>query len=465
MVWKRWGRKLAGSLMILALTGAVDAQEEVVPRALFVAQAQNPNQAFMVRVTVDREDRVYREGDLLTASVQSSADGFLYLFNRDSQGTVRCLFPNKYQQNNAIKSGERMLVPPQNVQREKEKFQIVIGAPFGDEVLKAIVTTERLPFDDERLRQAAATEINFAGVKAAFVQAVPGQAATWAEHSVEFRTVSKAGDVSGRGGRRVGLFVGLAKYRDSTIRPLPACRADAATMLKTMKTHGQLDAAFLLVDEEATLANIVDHIENKLVQGTRPGDTIFIYWSGHGGRCADDNGDEKIDGLDEFLVTYDARTDDVDLLRRSVLLDDHFGRLLQHLDGRKIVLMLDTCHSGGQATNEKGLPNLEEAKSTEELDMFDGDLQHTKDIGQKETALLVSSSADQISFVCKEGEISVMTKFLDQLIRESQGPLSLTDAAAQLKKLVPAYVKERFPGATQLPQLIDNTSPPLYLRN
>ena len=57
-----------------------------------------------------------------------------------------------------------------------------------------------------------------------------------------------------------------------------------------------------------------------------------------------------------------------------------------------------------------------------------------------------------------------MTKFLDEMIREAAGPLTLVDAAAKLKELVPAYVAEQFPAATQTPELVDNTSPPLFLR-
>ena len=459
MIVKQWARRMASSVMILALASTAYGKEQVVPRGLFVEEVQNPNQAFLVRVSVDHENRIYREGDTLTAKVRSSADGYLYLFNRDSQGMVRCLFPNKYQTDNEIKANKDTLVPPPDA----AAFRIRIGAPFGEEVLKAIVTKERLSFDNEELRKAAATEVDYKGIKAAIVEGAGQKPAKWAEHSVNFTTIAKEAATAVRGPRRVGLFIGLAKYQDKAIRPLPACRPDAETMLKTMKMYGGLDEAYLLLDEQATLAKIVEHIQSKLAQGTRPGDTIFLYWSGHGGRCADDNGDEA-DGLDEFLVTYDAQTGDPEKLRNSVLLDDHFGRLLQHLDGRKVVLVLDTCHSGGQATAEKGLGGLEDVKALGGLDMLDGELQHTKDIGQKETALLVSSRAAQISFVRKEGDLSVMTKFLDQLIRESQGPLTLTDAAVQLKKLVPEYVADRFPGATQTPELIDNTSPPLYLR-
>ena len=102
---------------------------------------------------------------------------------------------------------------------------------------------------------------------------------------------------------------------------------------------------------------------------------------------------------------------------------------LQDLDGRKIVLILDTCHSGGQAANEKGLRSLDGAKAIGALDLFDNELRHMKDIGQKETALLMSSRAAQVSLVRRQGDLSVMTKFLIEMIREADGPLTLVEAA------------------------------------
>jgi hypothetical protein len=60
-------------------------------------------------------------------------------------------------------------------------------------------------------------------------------------------------------------------------------------------------------------------------------------------------------------------------LHATMLLDDAFGRWLQNLDGRQDwPVILDTCHSGGQASNEKGLagPAIRQAQI---LDVMDGE--------------------------------------------------------------------------------------------
>ena len=57
-----------------------------------------------------------------------------------------------------------------------------------------------------------------------------------------------------------------------------------------------------------------------------------------------------------------------------------------------------------------------------------------------------------------------MTRVLADVIRKSNDGLQLSEAATELKRLVPEYVGANFPGATQTPELIDNMSPPFFIR-
>ena len=85
-------------------------------------------------------------------------------------------------------------------------------------------------------------------------------------------------------------------------------------------------------------------------------------------------------------------------------------------------------------------------------------------VGQRETAVLASSQAAQVSFERRERDLSIMTFCLVELLRSSNGPVSLQDAYRMLQQSVPAYVERAFPGSTQTPILVDYTTPPLYLR-
>jgi hypothetical protein len=93
----------------------------------------------------------------------------------------------------------------------------------------------------------------------------------------------------------------------------------------------------------ATRANIIqgfaqlDSIEDE-------DSLVIFYYSGHGGQTPDDNGDEN-DGLDEFIAMYD--TDLVGDYFINVLTDDDLDALLANLESENIVVILDSCYSGG----------------------------------------------------------------------------------------------------------------------
>ncbi|MCA9022187.1 MAG: caspase family protein, partial [Planctomycetaceae bacterium] len=199
-------------------------------------------------------------------------------------------------------------------------------------------------------------------------------------------------------------------------------------------------------------------IRVQAAEKTQPGDEVLIFWSGHGDSVADVDGDEQ-DGRDEVLIPYDANRENI---KETSITDDTFGRWLQALDGRKIVVLLDACKSGGQANNEKGLGQRTDKLKT--FDFLDNELTRTKDIGQKQAAVLASSSASQISLVRLEGDLSVMTYFLIEKIKSSDGALSLQQAFEHLSKAVPDYVKQKFPGYTQTPVLIGDEKMPFNFR-
>lgn len=453
-------------------------------RAVMVVTNDKPG--FYVRVDVDHPDHVYYEGQEMRVNVSSEKAGHLYLIYHDAQGNLTLLFPNVAQQDNAIPAGQDVVTVP----GPGANFRLVIGPPFGQETLKAIVADRPLKdLEVEQLTRQPFKQVSTKDIKAAYVE-LKGKPQAWGEHYVDIETrpggagkpqpgkpqpgkpqPGKPQPGQGPGSvmpapqpRRVGLFIGISDFADPAIRDLKVSDRDAQAMADVMRGNCQLDSAIVLTNQQASLANIQQAICQQLPAETRPGDTVFIFWSGHGARCADTNGDES-DGYDEYLVPQDGRLDDV---QNTMLIDDAFGRWVQELDGRKVVVILDTCHSGGQNAQEKGI--YSKALGVDQphvggvrFDFLDGDLKRTKDIGQKETALMASSMAAQVSFERREGDLSTLTFFLvDQL--GGSGPLTLPAAFDALKSQVAQYVESNFPGATQTPVLIDNTSSPILLR-
>ncbi|MEO8497573.1 MAG: DUF4384 domain-containing protein [Planctomycetota bacterium] len=454
-------------LVVAVVSRGAVAEDLGRARAAIVEEVRNERPGFIVRVDVDHKNRIYREDEMLSISVKSERRGYLYLIYCQADDKVVVLFPNKHQRDNQIPAGKEIHVPP----REGATFQIRVGRPLGDEVLKAIVSSEPLKeLDAKSLTQNVMVDVGYGTVKAAYVEGLRDEPASWGEHYVKIKTVAKDARIGEHKPRRFGIFIGISQYKDRSIQQLAVCDNDATSLCDAMTLKGALDQTFLLRNEEATLANI-EAIIRTLTELSSPGDEIFIFWSGHGGRCADTNDDEK-DGLDEYLVPWDAILNNYS----TMLVDDQFGRWIQELDGRKIVVILDTCHSAGQATNEKGIARYGKGISTDAkfakaiggnggaVDFLDGEFARTKDIGQKEAAILASSRAAQVSFERREGDLSTMTYFLVNLIESSEGPVTLEQAFQHLSVKVPEYVKVQFPGATQEPVLVDQTSPPLFLR-
>ena len=461
------------------LTTPADCEESGGVKGAVVEEVRNERASFMVRVDVDHAKRIYQRDDTMTVTVRSEKAGCLYLFYFMADGNVSCLFPNRYQRDNKIPAGQDIEVPACGAD-----FRIRIGPPFGWEVLKAVVSLKPLKsLDIHELTRGQMTEVGTKGVRGAYVEQLKPQPTTWSEHDVWILTVEREEDQSVleertprrspavRGAkRRVGVFIGIAEFLDKRIRRLETPDDDARAMDEVMRQVGQLDETFLLVNKQATFQNVYHTICTQVAQRTGPGDTVIIYLSTHGARCSDTKDDERgdeVDGLDEFLVLYNTNIDRLDTIRATALMDDAFGRWLQDLDGREILVILDTCHSGGQATDEETVRAKDLPKSMKyvkgltmpgvpndgDFDFWDGEMARTKDIGQRDAVLLAAATAAQKAFERREGDFSVMTHYLIELLKS--GPrVTLKDAFEYVSHKVPDYVQMKFPGTTQTPVLV-----------
>jgi caspase domain-containing protein/uncharacterized protein DUF4384 len=446
---------------LLGAAVAPSAEPPRNPRGVLVEEVRNDQAAFLVRVDVDHPDRVYQGGDELVVRVRSAQAGYLYLLYCDAANQVSCLFPNAFETDNRI-AAEQEIIVPRPLDPGAKGFRIKIGPPFGEELLKAVVCTQPLPDQTlAYLMKAAEATAARGGARGAIVEQV--KSADWAEHHVAIVTKEAASTAAQpAGSRRVALCVGISDFADAQIRDLAVSHRDAAAMAETLQQRCGFERAWVLANEQATRQNIENAIRRQLPAFTRPGDTVLIYWSGHGSRCADTDGDEP-DGFDEYLVPHDGQLTDAETIRRTMLLDDTFGRWLQELDGRRVLVVLDTCHSGGQG-QEKSLPPGHTAAPPAAFDFLDGELKRIKDIGQRETALLASSTASQVSFERREGDLSTMTYCLLAQLQSGSEPLELRAAHANLQRSVAEYVEKNFPGTTQSPVLVDHFTAPFLLR-
>mmetsp|Transcript_29482 Transcript_29482/g.32802 ORF Transcript_29482/g.32802 Transcript_29482/m.32802 type:complete len:369 (+) Transcript_29482:38-1144(+) len=150
-------------------------------------------------------------------------------------------------------------------------------------------------------------------------------------------------------GTKKALLVGiLYKKSDKEQNHLDGCIADAKRMKEFLKKRGYNEENIKLISDEETDPEknaSTDNIEKQmawLVEGAKPGDTFFFYFSGHGIQTEDDDDGEEEDNFDEAIMTIgpDGKT--------SAIRDDTMNEvMLQNLPvGARMVSVMDCCHSG-----------------------------------------------------------------------------------------------------------------------
>ena len=93
------------------------------------------------------------------------------------------------------------------------------------------------------------------------------------------------------------------------IKPLRGCVNDVMQVKAVLQRYFgfQEEVFHILLDVEATAANIQSGLRWLAQDGTEPNAICVFHYSGHGASTPDQNGDEP-DGRDECLVPYDYQT-------------------------------------------------------------------------------------------------------------------------------------------------------------
>jgi metacaspase-1 len=126
---------------------------------------------------------------------------------------------------------------------------------------------------------------------------------------------------------------------------LSGCHNDADAMAAIAIARGA--RCNILLSQDATLQRVIDAIY-VISQDAKPGETVLITYSGHGGQVPDLSHDEN-DGFDETWCLYDG-----------MLIDDDLNAMLAHFrKGVRVIVVSDSCHSG---TVTKATAMLENSK-------------------------------------------------------------------------------------------------------
>jgi len=106
----------------------------------------------------------------------------------------------------------------------------------------------------------------------------------------------------------------------------------------------------LLLDGDATLVRIREALDH-VAKFSGPDDTVMIFFSGHGALLGDS--DDPVSAM--LPVDCDGRK-----LDSSCLSETEFSAALQQIPARRLVVLIDACHSGGAGSFKvEGSPKLQ----------------------------------------------------------------------------------------------------------
>ena len=112
--------------------------------------------------------------------------------------------------------------------------------------------------------------------------------------------------------KKLALLVGINNYKSEKIPKLRGAVNDVNGMKRLLVERFGFPPTSIMVltDEQATREGILHSFREHLIACAEPGTVAVFYFSGHGSRMIDIDGDE-LDGWDETIVPYDSRQGNV----------------------------------------------------------------------------------------------------------------------------------------------------------
>jgi len=195
------------------------------------------------------------------------------------------------------------------------------------------------------------------------------------------------------------LIIGVGEYAHSKYADLPATVSDAHAIAGVLTDKDRCgypqENVRVLVRKDATSINICEALK-ALSQSTKPSSTVFIYFSGHGGRLLNGRGSRS------YLCTHETVPDD---LIGTAVSGGKFSDMIAAIPAQKVVVMLDACHASGLAAF-KSVSGIIPWEVGLQDDYYEALCQGTGRV------IIASSSSDQYSFVREQGDLSLFTWYL-----------------------------------------------------
>jgi hypothetical protein len=289
----------------------------------------------------------------------------------------------------------------------------------------------------------ASIGVALAAPKAAAAPAVPannGAQAKGLQLLLADSTLQRSRDYEAIG--KYALVVGVNEYANKAqgISSLRFAVGDAEAVYQSItdpRSGGfKPENVTLLTDkttDKPTSTNIGKAL-NRLITATRDSDLVIIYFSGHGyeeeGRA--------------YLLPANA---DLEALDYSAIERDAFVRQIDKIPAKKVIVVLDACHSGGVNRGGKGV-GKDAALSQKYYEKFQG---------AQGRAFIASSSGGELSWEDEQGGHGVFTQALARALAGAadteprDGIVTLQEVRKYLETQVTDWAGRR--GKEQHPQI------------
>ena len=154
--------------------------------------------------------------------------------------------------------------------------------------------------------------------------------------------------------------------------PLRGCHNDVYAIQELLQETYGCVSFMVLLDGPSAIQPTAKNIRKGLkwlLEESKPGDKLFLHYSGHGSQVPDLSGDEE-DGKDETLVPIDFDWERPE----THITDDELKKQFQKLrKGSQLTVLFDCCHSGTLADLKLvEIPKPERARSPEDLKDSEG---------------------------------------------------------------------------------------------
>ena len=217
------------------------------------------------------------------------------------------------------------------------------------------------------------------------------------------------------------LVIGVGRFQDPSMNPLPNTVKDARDLCKYLTAEGNFspDHVRLLTNEHASLRRVKQELNKFLAHVARPDDLVVIYFSSHGS-----SGVSDVRG-DNYIVLSDTQGDD--LFSTGLEMQSLINVIKNRIIARRILLVLDCCFSGNTA-----------AKAIGGTGNFDA-----RQIAQGTGQVVVCSSApNQVSWESGRYSNGVFTRQLIEGLRSKGNRTTINEAFKYTRDAVTNEVHE-----------------------